>query len=376
MAKHGLIALLTVFILLAAAVTEAALSWQQANISGFGNPQAAEVTALEVFNGGLYAGIANFADGAQVFRWKTGTAWEPVSQAGFGIFTDTRPRVIMDLAVFRSYLYAGTGLNENAGQIWRTANGTTWAPVVIAGFSDPDTVDISALCEYNGSLYAGATNRINGAQIWRSTSGDNNTWTQDGPSFPGANRATITGFAIHAGSLYAAVDSDGPVKVLRRDLAGWSAVVSDGFGSTGTTSAGGLAEFGGYLFAGAGNTADGAQLWRTPDGASWTQVLTPGLGDENNVQVEAVFVFQNQLHISTKNSITGMELWRSSDGVVWEQINTDGFGDANNSGANRSNAVVAFQGLLYAGTANAAVGGEVWRGQGLANRIHLPVIVR
>lgn len=355
-------------------------SWQQINTNGFGDTQAVEVTALEVFNGNLYAGTANPTSGARVFRWQANTSWSPVSQSGFGVPTDTRPLVIMDLAVFQGRLYASTGLNENAGQIWRTLDGTTWAPVVIAGFGDPELVDITVLAEYNGSLYAGATNRTQGAQIWRSASGENNTWTLDGPPVPGTDRATVTGFALYDGSLFAAVESKGPAQVWRRNAAGWTTMVSDGFGSAGqaavATATGGMAEFGGYLYVGAGHEADGAQLWRTQNGLDWTQTITPGFGDANNVAVEAVFVFQNRLHVSVKNTKTGMELWRTSNGTVWEQINQDGFGDGNNLGTNRSNATAMFQNSLHMGTSNQASGGEIWRMQGQTQRIYLPGLGR
>jgi hypothetical protein len=354
--------------------------WRQANSSGFGDPQSVEVTALEVFNGSLYAGIANPTSGARVFRWQTGATWEPVSQPGFGIFTDTRPLVIMDLAVFKNRLYASTGLNENAGQIWRSQDGTTWTPMVIAGFDDPDTVDITVLAEHDGNLYAGASNRNTGAQIWRSSSGDNNTWTLDGPSTPGTDPETVTGFATLGGSLYAAIETDGPVQVWRRDASGWTTVMNDGFSIPGqgsqATSSGGMTEFGGYLYVGAGSQANGAQLWRTQDGANWTRTITAGLGDPNNETIEAVFVFQNRLYVSMRNTQSGMEIWRSQDGIAWEQVNQDGFGDGNNSGGNRSNAASVFLGNLFVGTSNGVDGGEVWRMLEQGYRSYLPLLRR
>lgn len=350
--------------------------WQQVNTNGFGDPQAVEVSALEAFNGHLYAGTANPTAGARIFRSQDGTTWDPVSQPGFGIGTDTRPLAIMDLAVFNQKLYASTGRSENAGQIWRSQDGTTWAPMVIAGFGDPDSVDITALAEFNGYLYAGVTNRVNGAQVWRSASGDNNTWSQVAPATPGAAAATITGFAVYGGALYAAVESDGPAQVWRTSGGAWTTLVSDGFGSSTTTSTGGMAEFAGYLYVGAGDEVDGAQLWRTNDETNWEQAITPGFGDPNNQTVEAVFVFANQLYANVKNATTGIEIWRSTDGAVWAQVNGDGFGDGNNSGSNRSHAAAGYLGNLYVGTSNAVDGGEVWRMQEQQERIYLPLILQ
>ena len=335
--------------------------WQQVNSNGFGDPQTGEVSAVEAFNGHLYAGTHNAIAGARIFRSQEGVTWTAVTQPGFDIPHDTAPPAILDLAVFNGRLYASTG-RGNAGQIWRTLNGVIWAPMVIAGFADPDTVDITALAEYGGKLYAGATNEVSGAQIWSSYSGDSNTWTKATAPVTGT-AAGVTGLAAFDGALYAAVESDAPAQLWRSYGGGWTTVISDGFGSSLTTSTGGLAEFGGYLYVGAGNSADGAQLWRTNDGDIWAQAISPGFGDPNNQKVELVFVFQNQLYASVKNVGTGMELWRSTDGSLWERANQDGFGDSNNAKSNGSNATAEFLGQLYVGTSNVVTGGELWRMQ-------------
>ena len=137
-----------------------------------------------------------------------------------------------------------------------------------------------------------------------------------------------------------------------------------------------MAEFGGYLYAGAGNVTSGAQLWRTLDGAKWEQATTAGFDDPNNRKVEAVFVFENRLYAGVRNTLTGMEVWRSSNGTTWEQVNTDGFGDPANPGTNRNHATGSFLGRLYVGTANSAAGGELWRMQQQQQRNYLPVISR
>jgi hypothetical protein len=349
-------------------------TWQQVNSNGFGDPQTGEVTALAAFGDYLYAGTHNpidpppgpLYDGAQIFRSPDGEMWTPVTQPGFGIAHDIAPPAILDFIVFNNRLYASTGRGDGPGQIWRSLDGVNWAPMVIHGFSDPDTVDITALAEYGGLIYAGATNLTSGAQIWRSYTGDNNTWTQVAPESPGTDAASVTGFAVFGGGLYAAVESDAPAQIWRSYGGAdgtWTAVISDGFDNSKTTSTGGMAEFGGYLYVGAGNTDDGALLYRTNDGDVWEPAITPGSSDANNQKVEAVFVFQNQLYASVQNSATGIELWRSANGTLWEQANQDGFGDADNTGTNWSNATADFLGHLYVGTSNVMDGGELWRMQ-------------
>jgi len=338
--------------------------WEQVNSNGFGDSQTGEVSALEVFNGYLYAGTSNPISGARIFRSPDGSTWTPVTDPGFGNPHDTIPPAILDLMAFKGYLYASTG-RGNASQIWRSLNGVIWAPMNVTGFSDPQNVDLTSLAEFGGRLYAGVTNQGGGAQIWSSLSGDNNTWTQVGPMVPGTIPATITDFALSDfdNGLYAAIEfeSDLPAQIWRSYGGPWEIIVNDGFGNVNTLSTGGMAVFGGYLYVGAGNTAEGAQLWRTNDGATWEQVINLGFGDSNNQKVESVFVFQNQLYVSVKNTVTGLEIWRSADGTLWEQANLDGFGDSNNSGSNLSNATAEFLSKLYVGTSNIVDGGELWR---------------
>jgi hypothetical protein len=336
-------------------------AWQQVNSSGFGDLDAAEVSALGSFNSHLYAGTHNPVDYTQIYRSPDGVAWDPVINPGFGIPHDTAPPAILDMLVFNGRLYASTGRGDGPGQIWRTLDGVNWAPMVIAGFNDPDLVDITALAEYSGKIYAGATHLISGAQIWSSFTGDNNSWAQVGPTMPGTPPEAVSGFAVFDGGLYASVESDAPAEIWVSYGGDWSAVMDNGFGDSQTTFIGGLAVFGTDLYAGAGNVVAGAQLWRTADGSTWEQVNIPGLSDTGNAKVEAVVVFGNQLYISVKNASAGLRLWRSADGMVWERANLDGFGDANNTGSNWSNAVEGFLSQLYLGTLNAVEGGELWQ---------------
>jgi hypothetical protein len=343
--------------------------WQQVSSNGFGDPHELEVSALETFNGYLYAGTYNLIDplqlfdGARIFRSSDGTTWSPVTQPGFQNPHDSVPPAILDFVIFFNRLYASTGRGGNPAQIWRSSNGTSWAPMVTAGFGDPDIHDIAALAVYNNVIYAGASSQVSGAKIFYSNTGDSNSWTPVTPAASTMAGAGVTDFLVFNNALYASVESEAPVQIWRTSSAGgpWTAVVTNGFGDSFTTSTGGMAVFGGALYVGAGNSATGAQLWRSSNGTNWTQIITPGYGDPNNQKVETIFVFQNQLYISVKNTVTGIEIWRTADGSLWKQVNPDGFGDPNNTSTNRRHATTDFLTQLYVGTANAVDGGELWR---------------
>lgn len=335
--------------------------WEQVNSSGFGASSATAVSALGAFGAYLYAGTHDATAGARIFRSHDGAGWSPVTQPGFGIAHDIAPPAILDFEAFDGQLYASTGRGDGPAQIWRSLDGLAWAPMVIHGFSDPDSVTISALAVYDGALYAGVGNLMSGAQVWRSFTGDNNTWTRVAPAVPGTAPASVAALAELDGALYALVESEGPVALWRGYGADWAAVMEDGFGSNGTTSAGGMATFGGALYVGVGNAASGAQLWRSADGTSWQPAVIAGFGDANNTLVEVVYVFQSQLYVGVKNTTTGLQLWRSGDGTNWERANQGGFGDSGNTGSNRSSAAANFLGQLYVGTSNSFDGGEIWR---------------
>jgi len=352
--------------------TQEVPGWQQVNSNGFGNAQVREVSALAAFNDYLYAGTYNpldpgsQLDGAQIFRSANGETWTPVTDPGFGSSHDTAPPAILDMAVFKGYLYASTG-RGNAAQIWRTQDGMNWGRVVNAGFGDPDIVDFTALAVYDQALYVGATKQDSGAQIWRTFVGDGtlSNWTQVAPAAPMTDTASVTSLTVFDGGLYAAVESEAPAQIWRSYGGPWTTIMSDGFGESETIATGGMAVFAGDLYVGAGNKNSGAQLWRSSDGDNWFSA-TPAFGDPDNEKVEQVFVFQNQLYIGATNTGSGIEIWRSSDptnSALWEQANLDGFGDSRNTMTNGSNATAAFLGQLYVGTSNVADGGELWRMQ-------------
>lgn len=349
-------------------LAEGTSNWQQVNSNGFGDPHEQEVSALEAFNSQLYAGTYNMIDplavfdGARIFRSPDGVTWTPVTQPGFQNPHDTAPSAILDFLVFNNRLYASTGRGGNAAQIWRTLDGVNWAPIVAAGFGDPEIHDIAALGVHNGAIYAGASSQVSGARIYRSSTGDSNTWSPVAPAAPTMPGASVTGFAQFDGALWATIESEAPLQIWRSTNGStWTSAVNNGFGDSNTVQTGGMAVFGNHLYVGAGNTTNGAQLWRTNGGGSWEPVINPGLGDANNLETESVFAFDNQLYVSVKNKVTGVEIWRSGDGTTWEQSNQDGFGNTKNTTSNQSSATAAFLSQLYIGTSNVVDGGELWR---------------
>jgi streptogramin lyase len=349
--------------------------WKQVNINGFGKMTTNGITALENFNGQLYAGASNWVDGGQVWRTSDGTTWTPVSEVGFTSTMTITNRVIIDLVEFKSQLYAGTGWGGFPGQIWRSSDGTGWQQVVGDGFGNPDNGSITTFTVFSDTLYAAAGNVDDGLEIWRSSTGDSLSWT---PVITGGLGYTanqnITGFTLFDGFLYIAIEGTQPCQVWRSaDGSILDPITTDGFGDPDNLSMSGWATLDGYLYIGTRNEVTGAQLWRSSNGTDWDPVVQDGFGDLNNVKIESLFTFDGYLFAATQNNMTGMEVMRSGDGSSWSQVSLDGFGDSNTFATLWSDATIAFQNHMYIGTWNNANGGEIWM---ILRQVYLPIVTR
>ncbi len=351
--------------------------WRQANLDGFGERGNIFITALEVFNGQLYAGAGNWRGvGGRLWRTADGYNWSPASAPGFGL-TATNPAII-DLIVFNNQLYAGTGWDSAPGQIWRAADGTTWNPIVTDGFGDSSNQGITDFAVFSGTLYAAASGNAGGLQIWRSTTGDPLSWTNVVTGGNGdAHNNTVTGFGPFNGALYAVVTgSPSGVQVWRSpsgNPGSWSQVNTSGFGLADNQDASGPAAFDGYMYVGTRNYGTGGQLWRSSNGTTWNPVVTDGFGDTHNFKVESLLVFDNALFAATSNNGPGMEVWRSTDGTSWARLNPSGFGSSTNTGTLWSNATAVFNNSYYIGTNNWDEGGQIWQ---LQRDLYLPLVQR
>lgn len=349
--------------------------WTQKNLNGFGDRNNVRASALAAFNGQLYAGTHNIGgDGAQLWRLGGDGNWASVITPGFGI---TRNVGIDSLFVFKGNLYAGTwnqDLNTGAtqgGQVWRSADGTTWSPVALPG-SDATNLEIIRFTAFNDQIYASTWSytTTHGSEIWRSPSGDSGTWTrvtQTPHGFGNANNVAIISFETFNGYLYAGTRNEVGGSQVWRTLDGvsWTPVSQNGFGAAESVSVSALAVFNGYLYAGAYGPWAGSEIWRCSlcNGSDWAKVVSGGFGNSNNRGEVALEKVPGYLFASTTNLVTGMDVWKSSTGNAgdWKQAASAGFGDSNNMNGYFDNAFTFFNEHLYTGTRNPAHGGEVWQ---------------
>jgi len=249
----------------ASIVSEQINGWQQINKDGFGSKENAGIRGIEIFNGSVVIGTANFNDKS-------------------GIVLD-KPMTIRDFLF--EYRENGSALNNyksNGCEIW-AYNETAFRPIVAEnglmspGFGNKENAEIGIIIKFGDYLYAGTRNYVDGCQIWR---------TND-------------------------LDSE------------WENVIDDGFGNINNTWTMEAQIFKDYLYIGTFNMR-GTEIYRTNDGVTWEQVvgndsiMKSGFGTHKNFYAWSMCVLNDILYVGTNNGEYGGELWKSADGVNWTPI--------------------------------------------------------
>ncbi len=371
--------------------------WPPMMTGGFGTVPNTTVSALQVYNGKLYAGTINGASGGSVWRTTTGTTWEQVVAPGV-ISLPNNNYAILAMTVFQNKLYVSTGWggSANDGQVWQFDEakpvGSQWVKVmdntILNGFT--------AFGIFNNNLYVGATvvyANGQGTEIYRSPTGEPNSWTKvvsNGNNSP--TSYSVNSLVAFNNALYAAVADDVKgIQIWKMTLNGaietWTNVVNNGFGDTTKgIDPGGMTVFNGKLYIGIRNgplapatPADslGGKIFSTSDGATWSPAAINGLGNAQNVKIEGLYVLGTNFFALTSNPFTGMEVWVSPDGTNWNWTANAGFDNPNNTNPLWNSSVTDFNNHLVVGTNNPTNGGAIYQGQQtLTNHVFLPFITR
>lgn len=223
--------------------------------------------------------------------------------------------------------------------------------------------------------YSVSVQATNGTDTWiASTTVEVTTapvpgWTSGGdPGFGSAGNQVISGLGVYNQDLYAGTTNGSGAQLWKestsaksRTAAGWTSMISPGFGNTNNTGINHLFVYGNKLYAGTVNEAQGGEIWLTRGYGTWEKVISGGFTDATNGEITRFEGFNNQLYAATwsYSSAHGAELWRSTNGIdTWMSAASNGFGDTHNEAMI---ALAQFNGNLYAGTVNYATGGEIWR---------------
>jgi hypothetical protein len=154
--------------------------WESVNDFNLGGINNRRVSALDVFNGYLYAAVIETGELneiiARVFRCQIcdGDDWELVLDGPYEYpGTYRKP----GLEVYGDYLYyvvgnyydLGNDIKTKGLELWRTGDGSAWERLAYGGFNDENnawTYFDNAMVVYDGNLYIGLDNKATGAEVW------------------------------------------------------------------------------------------------------------------------------------------------------------------------------------------------------------------
>jgi len=170
--------------------TDGALSspydqWQQVNIDGFGNPANHNICGLAELNGQIYAGTWNETQGIEVWRATPSetmpfTDWEQANTTGFGNpdFSHTSSMVGLDDAIYLGgFKWEGVEANqqfvESAGAgsparavFAKTSDGLNWDLITDEKFLEVPVVGIMYLDAFRGKVFLGIHGQTVPLQLW------------------------------------------------------------------------------------------------------------------------------------------------------------------------------------------------------------------
>jgi len=145
-------------------------SWTQINSDGFGDAGNNAVSGLAVYDSYLY-GITRHSEGSGVQVWRCQTCdstdWAQVVSNGFGNADTWRNSA---LEVYNGQLYAVVGNPVTGLEVWRTLDGTNWNQIGYAGFGDSNNFTLywdNVTTVFDNAFYVGTINRGNGGEIWQ-----------------------------------------------------------------------------------------------------------------------------------------------------------------------------------------------------------------
>ena len=246
--------------------------------------------------------------GGDIWRTADGSTWEQIGTAGLG----DPLNIMFDLVVFKDRLYAVSVDSGGEGmEIWATTDGREFSQLEKGGFGDADN-HAAVPMVLDGRLILAVQNSETGLQIWVS---------EDGGSF---RQVSVDGLCV-----------PGNIGVIRCSHPEYPGPV-----------------LGGEVYVGVLNSTAGGEIWSTADGLGWERVAHGGLGAAERFSLHPWLVYEERVYVVGGYSAyqAGFDLLRSADGAHWEQVIEDGFGAGKhrNMGAD----LTEFQGRLYLSTTN------------------------
>jgi len=311
-------------------------------------PSNTYISSLTVFEGDLYAGMADAAapeDACRVFRYGGGTEWIDCGRVSPSLKT----RSVYSMTVHKGALYVGTGqydwqtvspANCDVARVYRYKGGTEWEDCGNLG----ENYRVISLATFNGELYAG-TDVTGGAprgpstgKVYRYAGGQK--WVDCGRL---GDQQHVFALVAHNGALYGGTNGE----VFRYEGGTEWTYVGRPCGNTQIHC---LEVYRGKLYA--GTWPDGT-VCRYEGGTQWTACGDLGVKTDHYKinEVNALTVYNGMLY---GGSIPKAEVYRYNAYDSWDSmgqlVHNPLYAPDVISSWNRIPCLTVFQGQLWAGT--------------------------
>jgi hypothetical protein len=326
----------------------------------------------------LYAGIGNSTTDAEVWRWN-GTAWSKIGGDGANGSWNTNYESVRSLKYQSGILYAGIGDGTNDAEVWRW-NGTNWTQIGGDGLSSSWNTNYEAVYSMAGdgtNIFVGLGNGDGDGEVWR---WNGTAWSKIGGDDPVGSWASGSGDIVMSlssgvgGTIYAGLyDTAGAGYLYSWNGSSWTAMggqhINNSWGYYGFSSVEVMQQVGDYLYAGLGNTAGTAQLWRTNGTNGWEMVggqsFRGSWANNTYEYISSISSFGNDIVVGLGSGGNDAEVWRWN-GTNWSQIGGDSLNSGWGINYEEVTILINYGGNLYAGLGNSSGDAEVWRWNGTA----------
>ena len=108
------------------------IHWAPLMSNGFGDVNNVKIESLYVFQESIFAVTMNDSTGLEVWRTADGLDWHQVGQDGLGDSNNSATLWNTATTEFNGSLYLGTSNWANGGEVWKYLHNRTYLPVLIA----------------------------------------------------------------------------------------------------------------------------------------------------------------------------------------------------------------------------------------------------
>lgn len=284
------------------------------------------VESMADFGGILFVGYRGAAGFGDVASYDVGTdSWTTVFQTGVPVSNTGQYESVRSMTVYNGQLYIGLGNSVGDAEVYRctACDGTDWIRVA-------DTVTgayqaVTAMAVFNNQLYIGVSRTGVTADVYRCTlcAGDGPDWTQ---VFSNASYDSVRSMAAHSGRLYIGMgdgllDADVWSCSVCSVTADWTIALN---GSAIYEAVASMISYNGYLYIGFGESAAGdgdIERCAVCDGSDWVFSRNDGSGVFFPATYEAVYSlaeFGGELFAGFGNSVSTGDIWKFSAG--WQTV--------------------------------------------------------